>query len=91
MGKNWSHEQTDPRARSVESAALAIVIEHHPEPLPLDGLISEMRTEADGRGRAADIAEAVRELVAVGLLASSGGLLRVTPAALRAGELELGL
>jgi hypothetical protein len=41
--------------------------------------------------RLAAIAEAVEGLVEVGLVARAGDLLRLTPPALRAGELELGI
>jgi len=91
MEREPSHQRSGRGTRSVESAVLAIAIERHPEPLLLSDLLLDMRTEADGPGRATEVESAVAGLVGVGLLISSEGVLIVTPAAMRAGELELGL
>jgi hypothetical protein len=91
MESERSHEKSEPGSRSVESAVLAIVIERNPVPLSQSDLLLEMKTEADGPGRAMEVEFAVAGLAEVGLLVLSDGVLLPTPAALRAGELELGL
>jgi hypothetical protein len=90
MANEQSHERVGAGARSVESAVLAIAIERHPESLSLCDLVAEMRTAADGPERPTQVESAVNGLIEVGLLAPSNDVLVVTPAALRAGELELG-
>jgi hypothetical protein len=91
MESERSHEKSELGPRSVESAVLAIVIERHPVPLSRSDLLLEMETEADGPRRASEVESAVGGLADAGLLVLSNGDLIPTPAALRAGELELGL
>jgi hypothetical protein len=91
MERDPSHENSYPGTRSVESAVLAILIERHPELLSPSDLLLEMQTEADGPRRAEEIESAVGGLADAGLLVLSNGVLIPTSAALRAGELELGL
>lgn len=91
MGEERNHQRSELGPRSVESAVLAIVIERHPMPLAPDDLLAEMKIDADDPGRAGEVDLAVTGLLGVGLLVSREGFLSATPAALRAGELELGL
>jgi hypothetical protein len=77
--------------RAVEAAALAILVERHPELLALAELVEEMSVGSTRPGRREAIERAVDGLVAVDLLRWQGERLVPTPAALRAAELELGL
>jgi hypothetical protein len=77
--------------RNVEASALALLIERYPDLLTLADLIEAMTVEAMTAERAKAIELAVNSLTAVGLLELRGVLLMPTPAALRIGELELGL
>jgi len=79
------------RERSLESAVLATLIEHHPTMLSEAQLVREMTAVVQTPGRPAAIERAVRGLVGVGLLDRRGRLLAPTPAALRVAELEIGL
>jgi hypothetical protein len=91
MESERSHNHPELGPRSVESAVLAIVIERHPAPVSWSDLLLEMKTETDAPRRDAEVELAVGGLVQVELLLLSNGVLVPTPAALRAGELELGL
>lgn len=71
-----SRERSERALRSVESAILAIVVEGHPEPLPLSELLAEMTAEANRPERVADVERAVAGLVEVGLLRTSGHALQ---------------
>jgi hypothetical protein len=91
MESERSHDKPELGPRSVESAVLAIVIERHPLPVSRSSLLLEMKTETDAPRRDAEVELAVGGLAEVGLLVLSNGVLTPTAAALRAGELELGL
>jgi hypothetical protein len=91
MERERNHARAELGPRSVESAVLAIVLERQPESLSQSGLLEEMKTGAENQRRTAEVESAVLGLVEVGLLVLSDGLLLPTPAALRAGELELEL
>jgi hypothetical protein len=79
------------RQRDVEAVVLAALIDAHPGQLTQAALQRELTTVENTPERLAAIAAALEGLVEVGLAAHDGDLLRLTPAALRAGELELGL
>jgi hypothetical protein len=91
MDGGRSHRRLKPPQRAVESAVLASVIERDPDSLPHAELLAEMTAVARNPERTAEVEAAVEGLVEVGLLVRTDGLLRATPASLRAGELELGL
>ncbi|MEA2197464.1 MAG: hypothetical protein QOJ25_1515 [Solirubrobacteraceae bacterium] len=91
MDGERSHDRTEPSQRSVESAVLAIAIERHPEPLAQSDLLDEMTAVARNPGRTAEVEDAITGLIEVGLLVQADDAFCVTPASLRAGELELGL
>lgn len=75
----------------VEGAALALLIEYHPDRLTMQELVEEMCSGSKDPGRREAVERAVRELAATGLLRRQGSFVLPTPAALRVGELELGL
>ena len=70
---------------------LAALIEAHPEELTESAVQRELTAVENTPERLAAIGQAVEGLVEVGLVAREADLLRLTPPALRAGELELGL
>lgn len=70
---------------------LAALIEAHPEELTESAVQRELTAVENTPERLAAIGQAVEGLVEVGLVARDADLLRLTPPALRAGELELGL
>jgi hypothetical protein len=77
--------------RNVESVVLAKLIERHPIDLSRTQIVEDLTTVVSNPARVAAIHMAVDGLVEVGLLVCVGIAIRPTPAALRAGELELGL
>jgi hypothetical protein len=79
------------RQRDVEAVVLAALIEAHPEELTESAVQRELTSVENTPERLAAIGQAVDGLVEVGLVARDADLLRLTPPALRAGELELGL
>ena len=70
---------------------LAALIDAYPAELTESEVRRELTAVENTPERAAAIGEAVEGLIEVGLVARAGDLLRLTPPALRAGELELGL
>jgi hypothetical protein len=90
-GDSSSHSNSAQRRRAVESVVLAKMIERGRDGLTESQLIDDLTTVADTSERVAAIRWAIEGLVAVGLLVWTDDLLRPTPAALRSGELELGL
>jgi hypothetical protein len=79
------------RQRDVEAVVLAALIDAHPEELTEAALKRELTAVENTPERLAAIGEAVEGLIEVGLVARDADLLRLTPPALRAGELELGI
>jgi hypothetical protein len=79
------------RQRDVEAVVLAALIDAYPDELTESAVQRELTAVENTPERLAAIAEAIAGLVEVGLVARAGDLLRLTPAALRAGELELGI
>jgi len=79
------------RQRDVEAVVLAALIDAYPEELTESAVRRELTAIENTPERAAAIGEAIEGLVEVGLVARDGEILRLTPPALRAGELELGL
>lgn len=79
------------RQRDVEAVVLAALIEAHPNELTESAVQRELTAVENTPERLAAIGQAVEGLVEVGLVARDADLLRLTPPALRAGELELGL
>jgi hypothetical protein len=79
-----------PRQRDVESVVLATLIDA-PDELTGSEVRRELTSVEDTPERVAVIGQAVDGLIEVGLVVLSAGLLRLTPAALRAGELDLAL
>lgn len=79
------------RQRDVEAVVLAALIEAHPEELTESAVQRELTSVENTPERLAAIGEAVEGLIEVGLVARDADLLRLTPPALRAGELELGI
>jgi hypothetical protein len=79
------------RQRDVEAVVLAALIDAHPDELTEAAVRRELTAVENTPERVAAIGEAVEGLVEVGLVARDGDLLRLTPPALRAGELELGI
>jgi hypothetical protein len=79
------------RQRDVEAVVLAALIDAYPDELTESAVRRELTAVENTPERAAAIGEAIEGLVEVGLVARDGDILRLTPPALRAGELELGL
>jgi hypothetical protein len=79
------------RQRDVEAVVLAALIEAHPDELTESAVQRELTSVENTPERLAAIGRAVEGLVEVGLVARDADVLRLTPPALRAGELELGL
>jgi len=79
------------RQRDVEAVVLAALIEAHPDALTESAVQCELTAVENTPERLAAIGVAVEGLVEVGLVARDADVLRLTPPALRAGELELGL
>jgi hypothetical protein len=79
------------RQRDVEAVVLAALIDGYPDELTESAVRRELTAVENTPERAAAIGEAIEGLVEVGLVARDGDILRLTPPALRAGELELGL
>lgn len=70
---------------------LAALIDAYPAELTEAEVRRELTAVENTPEREAAIGEAVEGLVEVGLVARAGELLQLTPPALRAGELELGI
>jgi hypothetical protein len=79
------------RQRDVEAVVLAALIDAHPEELTEAAVQRELTAVENTPERVEAIREAIEGLIEVGLVARDGDLLRLTPPALRAGELELGI
>jgi hypothetical protein len=79
------------RQRDVEAVVLAALIEAHPDELTESAVQRELTAVENTPERVTAIGEAIAGLVEVGLVARDTDVLRLTPPALRAGELELGL
>jgi hypothetical protein len=79
------------RQRDVEAVVLAALIDAHPDELTESQVRRELTSVENTSERVAAIGRAVEGLIEVGLVARPGDVLQLTPAALRAGELELGL
>jgi hypothetical protein len=79
------------RQRDVEAVVLAALIDAYPDELTESAVKQELTSVENTPERLAAIGEAVEGLVEVGLVARDADLLRLTPPALRAGELELGI
>jgi hypothetical protein len=79
------------RQRDVEAVVLAALIDAHPDQLTESAVRRELTAVENTPERVASIGEAIEGLIEVGLVAREADLLRLTPPALRAGELELGL
>jgi hypothetical protein len=79
------------RQRDVEAVVLAALIDAYPDELSESAVQRELTSVENTPERVAAIREAIEGLVDVGLVAREGDVLRLTPPALRAGELELGL
>jgi hypothetical protein len=77
--------------RNVESVVLARLIERHPVGLTRLQVVEVLTTIVDTPERVSAINAAIDALAAVSLIVAADDLLHATPAALRAGELELGL
>jgi hypothetical protein len=92
MGNEWNRESTIHRGeRNVESVVLARLIERHPVGLTRAQVVEGLTAIVDTPERVAAIGAAIDGLEGVSLVVSADDLLHPTPAALRAGELELGL
>jgi hypothetical protein len=79
------------RQRDVEAVVLAALIDAYPDELSESAVQRELTSVENTPERVAAIREAIEGLVDVGLVAREGDVLRLTPPARRAGELELGL
>ncbi len=77
--------------RIVESAVLALMVEAHPRLYTLPRLIEDATRHVMAPGGAVTVERAVESLIIVELVHRRGQELEPTPAALRAGELEMGL
>jgi hypothetical protein len=90
-GESSNDPNSAQRRRAVESVVLARMIERGTDGMTEFQVVDDMTTAADTPERIAAIRRAIEGLVEVGLLVWIDDLLRPTPAALRSGELELGL
>ncbi len=70
---------------------LAALIDAYPDELTESAVRRELTAVENTPERTAAIGQAVEGLIEVGLVVREGDILRLTPPALRAGELELGL
>lgn len=70
---------------------LATLIDAYPDELTESEVRRELTSFEDTPERAAAVGEAVVGLIEAGLVVRASDLLRLTPPALRAGELDLGL
>jgi hypothetical protein len=77
--------------RDVEAVVLATLIDAHPAEITESEVRRQLTSIEKTPERMAVIDQAVESLIEVGLVVRAIDLLRPTPAALRAGELELGL
>ncbi len=77
--------------RGVESVILARLIELHPNGTSEAEMVADITAEDRTPGLDELVRAAIEALVAVDLISRSDGLLHPTTAALRSGELELGL
>lgn len=77
--------------RSVESVVLAKLVERGPGGLGEAQVIEEMTTVVNTPERVMSVRSAIEGLLEVDLLIKADEILRPTPAAVRAGELEMGL
>jgi hypothetical protein len=82
---------SESRQRDVEAVVLAALIDAYPAELTESEVRRELTAVENTPARTAAISQAIEGLVEVGLVARAEDLLRLTPPALRAGELELGL
>lgn len=89
MGDGRSVART--ASRDVEAVVLAALIDAYPDELTEADVRRELTSVENTPERAAMIIQAVEGLVNVGLVARADDRLRLTPPALRAGELELGV
>ena len=79
------------RQRDVEAVVLAALIDAYPDELTESAVKRELTSVENTPERVEAIGAAVEGLGEVGLVARDADLLRLTPPALRAGELELGI
>jgi hypothetical protein len=79
------------RQRDVEAVVLAALIDAHPDELTESAVRRELTAVENTPERVVAIGAAVEGLIEVGLVARAGDRLQLTPPALRAGELELGI
>jgi hypothetical protein len=77
--------------RGIESVILARLIELHPNGSSEAEMIAAITAEDRAPGLDELIRAAIEELVTIDLVSRTDGLLHPTAAALRSGELELGL
>jgi len=82
---------SESRQRDVEAVVLAALIDAYPDELTESEVRRELTAVENTPERTAAISQAIEGLIEVGLVARAADLLRLTPPALRAGELELGL
>lgn len=79
------------RRRNLESVAFGVLVVAHPDELTESELRRQLTSVEDTPERSAAIDRAIEGLIAAGLVVRVRGRLRLTPPAVRAGELELGL
>jgi hypothetical protein len=77
--------------RGIESVILAHLIERHPNGSSDAEMLADITAEDHTPGLSEMVRGAIEGLIAVDLVVRSEGLLYPTAAALRSGELELGL
>jgi hypothetical protein len=77
--------------RDIEAAVLTVLLEAHPVGLAESKVRRELTAIENSPERNGAIGQAVEALVEVGLVVRGEGLLRPTPPALRAAELEASL
>lgn len=79
------------RLRNLEAVAFSVLVAGYPEELSESQVRRELTSVEDSPERTAAIGRAIEGLIEVGFVVRAGDRLRLTPPALRAGELELGL
>jgi hypothetical protein len=79
------------RLRNLEAVAFAVLVVAHPRELTEAEVRRDLTSVEDSPERLAAIDRAIEGLVDIGLVARDGDRLRLTPPAVRAAELELGL
>jgi hypothetical protein len=90
-GEMEQQPQSIERQREIEAAVLAVLITAYPNEIGESEVGRELTSIESTPERVVAIGQAVEGLVEAGLVVTATATLQLTPPAIRAGELELGL